>query len=71
MFSMGSTENWSFPCLGDDEELAPSPDELDSMYQRLADGETVELSWKCSGRRQPTPTNVAQTEIKEETNAEA
>lgn len=68
---MESTENWSFPCLGDDEELAPSPDELDTMYRKLADGEPIELSWKCSGRRQPTPTNVAQTEVKEDSNAEA
>lgn len=67
---MESTENWSFPCLGDDEELVPSPNELDIMYQKLADGEPIELSWKCSGRRQPTPTNVAQTEAKEDSNAE-
>lgn len=68
---MESTENWSFPCLGNDEELAPSHDELDTMYQKLADGEPIELSWKCSGRRQPTPTNIAQTEVKEDSNAEA
>lgn len=68
---MELTENWSLPCSGNDEELEPQQNELDTMYQKLADGEPIELSWKCSGRRQPTPTNVAQTQIKEDSNAEA
>lgn len=69
--AMDPSENWSISCLGDNEELEPNFDELDTMYQRLAAGETLELNWKCCGRRQPTPTNVAKSEIKEDSNADS
>lgn len=67
---MGSTEDWSFPCLPDNEEFEPTADELDVMYQRLNAGEKIEIEWKCPGRRQPTPTPVTDTEIKKNANTE-
>lgn len=67
---MGSTENWSYPCLAENEELEPTPDELDMMYQKLNDGESIELTWKCPGRRLPTPVHTADTEVKENANTE-
>lgn len=51
---MGS-EDWCVPCLNDDEELAPPPEELEALYKRLEAGEELELSWKCPGRELPSP----------------
>lgn len=67
---MGSTEDWSYPCLADNEELEPTPEELDAMYHKLNAGETIELTWKCPGRRLPTPVQIADTEVKENANIE-
>lgn len=67
---MSSTEDWSYPCLAENEELEPTPDELDIMYQKLSAGESMELTWKCPGRRLPTPVDAANTEVKENTNTE-
>lgn len=67
---MGASDNWRFPCLADDEELEPTPDELDAMYHKLNAGETIELTWKCPGRRLPTPVQVNDAEIKKNSNAE-
>lgn len=53
--SQNSPNDWSVPCLGPNEELEPSVDELDKMYLRLEAGELLELNWKCPGRRLPTP----------------
>lgn len=67
---MTSAEDWSFPCLADNEDFEPTPDELDKMYQKLNDGGVIELTWKCPGRRLPTPVRVADTETKKNANAE-
>lgn len=68
---MNSAENWSIPCLADTDELEPSPDELDAMYHKLNAGETIELYWKCPGRRPPTPISVTDTEVKKNANTES
>lgn len=68
---MDSNGSWNIPCSEDGGEQEPSFDELDEMYQKLANGENFELNWKCIGRRQPTPTNVTKAEIKEDSNADA
>lgn len=65
---MSATDDWSVPCYGDDEEFEPTEDELDTMYRQLEAGETLELSWKCPGRRPPTPIKVI-TETKVDKNA--
>lgn len=65
---MSISDDWSVPCYGDDAEFEPTPDELDAMYQQLEAGETLEIGWKCPGRRPPTPIKVV-TETKEKTKA--
>lgn len=65
-----TTENWSFPTLPDNEELGPTPDELDLMYQKLNNGELIEFGWKSSGYRLPTPTPTADTEVKKNANTD-
>lgn len=58
------SNNWSVPCIGDDEELEPSPEELEAMYQTLESGSLIELQWKCPGRRRiPTPPSSVENEI--------
>lgn len=66
-----STDDWSIPCLGPNEELEPSPEELDKMYQRLEAGDLLELNWKCPGRRLPTPFGAIDAEISENTTSNA
>ena len=66
---MASTGNWNIPCLPDDEELEPTPHELDMMYQTLNSGKTIKLEWQCPGRRPPTPVQVADTDVKKNANA--
>lgn len=65
-----TSDDWSIQCIGPNEELEPSPDELDKMYQKLEAGEMLEISWKCPGRRLPTPMETADTEIADDSNAE-
>lgn len=65
---MGSTDEWSIPCLDANDELEPSPEELDSMYQKLSAGETIQLTWKCTGRRLPTPVQANDNEAKNKSN---
>lgn len=69
--SQSSMDDWSIPCLGPNEELEPSADELDKLYQRLEAGEVLELNWKCTGRRLPTPLGVVDSEIVENTASNA
>lgn len=69
--SQGSGDDWSIACLGPNEELEPSADELDRMYQRLEAGELLELNWKCPGRRMPTPLGATDIEIIENTTSNA
>lgn len=68
--NMTPSDEWSIPCYGENDEFEPTPDELDIMYQKLSAGEIIELDWKCSGRRQPTPTNITDTDAKDDSNAE-
>lgn len=65
---MSVSNNLNFPCYGNDDQFEPTPDELDTMYQQLDAGETLTLSWKCPGRRPPTPVKVV-TETKEDPKA--
>lgn len=62
--SNNSTE-WCIPCLANNEELEPSSEELDQMYQTIESREILELSWKCPGRRLPTPVGKSNSEADE------
>lgn len=56
MMLSDSMDDWSIPCMeNENDDLEPPPEELESMYQILAAGGTLELDWKCAGRRQPSP----------------
>lgn len=55
MGTENSATDWCIPCLADNEEQEPSPEELDLLYQQIETKEILELSWKCPGRRLPTP----------------
>lgn len=63
-------EDWNIPCQAENEELEPPPDELDELYQKLSNGEQIELSWKCPGRRPLTPVQIADNNVKKNANAE-
>lgn len=52
---MDSNGDFIVSCLDPQEELEPTVEELDALYKKLEGGETIELSWKCPGRRLPTP----------------
>lgn len=65
------TGDWNIPCVGENEEFEPTPAELDAMYHKLAKGETIDLTWKCPGRRAPTPANAVDSNTKEDSNSEA
>lgn len=52
------------------EEVEPTPEELDKLYQKLENGESFELSWKCPGRRLPTPVGELGAEAAENMNQE-
>ncbi|KAG4065873.1 hypothetical protein HA402_012551 [Bradysia odoriphaga] len=59
-----NSPNWSIPCLADDEDLEPPPEELEAMYQKLENGSILDLQWKCPGRRSvPTPPTAVEAEI--------
>lgn len=56
--------NWSIPCIADDEDLEPSAEELEAMYQKLESGSLLDLQWKCPGRRTvPTPPSAVEAEV--------
>lgn len=56
--------NWSIPCVADDEDLEPSAEELEAMYQKLENGSMLDLQWKCPGRRTvPTPPSAVEAEV--------
>jgi len=58
------SNNWSIPCIADDEDLEPSAEELEAMYQKLESGSLLDLQWKCPGRRRiPTPPSAVETEV--------
>ncbi len=37
----------------------PSPEDIKRLYEKLANGEKLEIQWKCKGRRSPTPERKA------------
>ncbi|CAH0405670.1 unnamed protein product [Chilo suppressalis] len=68
---MGSSDlrgdDWDFPCS--DDELAksgtfigkswmPNPTELEELYKIIEKNGTLNLEWKCPGRRGPSPVLV-------------
>lgn len=56
--------NWSIPCIADGEDLEPSAEELEAMYQKLESGSMLDLQWKCPGRRTvPTPPSAVEVEV--------
>ncbi|KAJ6632811.1 hypothetical protein Bhyg_16351 [Pseudolycoriella hygida] len=58
------SSNWSIPCIADDEELEPSAEDLEAMYQKLENGSLLDLQWKCPGRRRaPTPPTAVEAEV--------
>lgn len=67
---MASTESWYIPCVPDNEEFKPTPDELEMMYAKLEKGDTINLEWKFPGRRPPTPVQITNAEHKKNANSE-
>lgn len=67
---MDNTTNWCIPCDGED--IEPSAEELDSMYQSLENGSSsmLELQWRFPGRRLPSPTAVDEVEATESSDKE-
>ncbi|XP_052867459.1 uncharacterized protein LOC128273518 [Anopheles cruzii] len=52
---MSEDENWSVSCV-ETNDWMPSPEELDAAYSAMENGTyTLELNWKCPGRRAPSP----------------
>lgn len=58
-------DNWCIPCVNEGDESKPSPEELEALYRRLEAGELLELSWKCPGRRLPSPATKDDSEAVE------
>lgn len=56
-------EDWSIPCFPSEEDLEPSAEELESMYQQIESGKIIKLQWKCPERRQPSPVSSTETEV--------
>lgn len=56
-------DDWSIPCFAADEDLEPSAEELESMYQQIESGKILKLQWKCPERRQPSPITSNETEV--------
>ena len=56
--------DWAVDC-SDDEKYDPTgignntwqpcPNDIKTLYERLANHESLTLEWKCRGRRSPTP----------------
>lgn len=42
-------------CINELDDCEPSPEELDAIYTLLDKGGMIELNWKCSGKRAPSP----------------
>ncbi|CAK1548002.1 unnamed protein product [Leptosia nina] len=61
-------DNWDYPC-SDDELTAcgvtigkswmPDPNELEELYKSIEKTGTINLEWKCPGRRAPSPVPVS------------
>lgn len=59
-------EEWAVEC-SDEENYKIGRDDIIEFYTRIANGEALELEWKCPGRRSPTPEpnteNVEEAEV--------
>lgn len=53
--SQGNIEEFSIPCLPDNEELEPDAEELEALYLALENGNIPELKWQSPGRRALSP----------------
>ncbi|CAH4035214.1 unnamed protein product [Pieris brassicae] len=61
-------DDWDYPC-SDDEILSsgivigkswmPDPTELEELYKTIEINETINLEWRCPGRRAPSPVPVS------------
>lgn len=47
-------EEWAVEC-SDEENYKIGRDDIIEFYTKIANGEALELEWKCPGRRSPTP----------------
>lgn len=66
---LNNSDEWSIPCFPENEDFEPTPEELESMYVGLDNGNIPELQWKCPGRRAQSP--VVKDEPKAPENVEA
>nr|XP_019535646.2 uncharacterized protein LOC109407077 [Aedes albopictus] len=58
-------DNWSMQCCELD-DLIPSPEDLESAYVALENGTySLELNWKCPGRRPPSPVKTEEPKVAE------
>ncbi|XP_058819192.1 uncharacterized protein LOC131682038 [Topomyia yanbarensis] len=58
-------DNWSIQCCELD-DLVPSPEELEDAYAALENGTySLELNWKCPGRRPPSPVQKDEPKVAE------
>lgn len=64
-------EEWAVEC-SDEENYKIGRDDIIEFYTKIANGEALELEWKCPGRRSPTPEpNTENVEEAEEINRES
>lgn len=49
-------------CITEQEDCEPTPEELDAIYTLLDKGGSIELKWKCPGKRAPSP--IRKEEVK-------
>lgn len=42
-------------CITELEDCEPTPEELDAIYTLLEKGGSIDLKWKCPGKRAPSP----------------
>lgn len=69
---MGSSEltgdDWELPCSDDElsktgvmigKSWMPDPFELEDLYKNIDKSGTIQLEWKCPGRRPPSPVPVS------------
>lgn len=68
---MSEDENWSVSCF-EATDWMPSPEELENAYCALEKGTyTLELNWKCPGRRAPSPAKKDEPKVTETVDKEA
>ncbi|CAG9783375.1 unnamed protein product [Diatraea saccharalis] len=69
---MGSADligdDWSLPCSDDElsktgifigKSWIPDPNELEELYKSIEKSGTLNLEWKCPGRRAPSPIPIS------------